>query len=202
MWSTTSWRHPTPPMFCLSGHVPSGCSSQCALVTLVCSGALKRLMMLDLQRVEDEKLLQLPRLNPVTMILDVLSDRELPQVAAASGVSVLVSRALQLLRKSYGRVVEIGDDGWECTCMMCGREGQLLMCEHGMQPTDAVAQCPKVAHAKCMGLSDAPAVFICPLHAETCCAMGVKEKLDAKSRALDESISVPHTQVMYCHAST
>jgi hypothetical protein len=45
-----------------------------------CSGALKRLMMLDLQRIEDEKLLQLPRLNPVAMILDVLSDRELPQV--------------------------------------------------------------------------------------------------------------------------
>ncbi len=37
-------------------------------------------MMLDLQRIEDEKLLQLPRLNPVAMILDVLSDRELPQV--------------------------------------------------------------------------------------------------------------------------
>ena len=36
--------------------------------------------MLDLQRVEDEKLLQLPRLNPVAMILDVLADRELPQV--------------------------------------------------------------------------------------------------------------------------
>ena len=44
------------------------------------SGALKRLMMLDLQRIEDEKLLLLPRLNPVAMILDVLSDRELPQV--------------------------------------------------------------------------------------------------------------------------
>jgi hypothetical protein len=44
------------------------------------SGALKRLMMLDLQRIEDEKLLQLPRLNPVAMILDVLADRELPQV--------------------------------------------------------------------------------------------------------------------------
>jgi hypothetical protein len=44
------------------------------------SGALKRLMMLDLQRIEDEKLLQLPRLNSVATILDVLADRELPQV--------------------------------------------------------------------------------------------------------------------------
>ena len=41
-------------------------------------------MMLDLQRIEDEKLLQLPRLNPVAMILDVLSDRELPQANAAA----------------------------------------------------------------------------------------------------------------------
>ena len=43
-------------------------------------------MMLDLQRVEDEKLLQLPRLNPVAMIFDVLSDRELPQVVALAVV--------------------------------------------------------------------------------------------------------------------
>ena len=53
---------------------------RCIGVTDFRSGALKRLMMLDLQRIEDEKLLQLPRLNPVAMILDVLSDRELPQV--------------------------------------------------------------------------------------------------------------------------
>lgn len=45
------------------------------------------MMMLDLQRVEDEKLLQLPRLNPVAMILDVLSDRELPQATAAAHAS-------------------------------------------------------------------------------------------------------------------
>jgi hypothetical protein len=56
------------------------CFLFCPVVMVLHSGALKRLMMLDLQRIEDEKLLQLPRLNPVAMILDVLSDRELPQV--------------------------------------------------------------------------------------------------------------------------
>ena len=103
---------------------------------------------------------------------------------------------LQLLRKSYGRVVELGDDGWECACMMCGREGQLVMCEHGMQASDTIAQCPKVAHAKCMGLAAAPDVFICPLHPDSCYAPGVREKVDAKMAALDDTTSIPHSQVL------
>ena len=121
---------------------------------------------------------------------------------------------MQVLRKSYGRAVELGDDGWECACMVrcrrgqlitrsqfvtickvCGREGQLLMCEHGMQPDDTVAHCPKVAHPKCAGLTDAVAVFICPMHPESCCPPAVREKLDAKSRALDESAAVSQSQV-------
>jgi hypothetical protein len=102
---------------------------------------------------------------------------------------------LQLLRKSYGRVVEVGDDGWECTCMLCGREGQLLMCEHGMQASDTIAQCPKVAHAKCMGIAAPPDVFICPLHSDSCCGPDVREKLEAKTRALDDSSSIPQSQV-------
>ena len=114
---------------------------------------------------------------------------------------VTSSRACaQLLRKSYGRVVELGDDGWECTCMVCGREGQLLMCEHGMQASDTVAQCPKVAHTKCVGLphaSDPSFVFICPMHADTCCSPAIREKLDAKARALDESTGIPQAQVLF-----
>jgi hypothetical protein len=114
---------------------------------------------------------------------------------------VTSSRACaQLLRKSYGRVVELGDDGWECTCMVCGREGQLLMCEHGMQASDTVAQCPKVAHPKCVGLphaSDPSAVFICPMHADTCCSPAIREKLDAKARLLDESTGIPQAQVFF-----
>jgi len=43
------------------------------------SGALKRLMMLDFQRIEDEKLLQLPRINTVAAILEVFAARELPK---------------------------------------------------------------------------------------------------------------------------
>lgn len=104
----------------------------------------------------------------------------------------------QLLRKSYGRVVELGVDGWECTCIMCGREGQLLMCEHGMKASDTIAQCPKVAHAKCMGLAAPPDVFICPLHPDTCSAPDIRENFDEKMQALDESISIPYTQVPCC----
>ncbi len=100
-----------------------------------------------------------------------------------------------MLRKSYGSVVDIGDDGWECACMICGREGQLMMCEHDMQPADETARCPKVAHAKCVGLTAPPEVFICPLHNDSCCAPGVREKFEAKMLALDESMSIPQAQV-------
>ncbi len=79
--------------------------------------------------------------------------------------------------------------------MVCGREGQLLMCEHGMQASDITAQCPKVAHAKCVGLSAAPDVFICPLHPDSCCAAVIREKIDAKMSVLDDSTCIPHTQV-------
>ena len=79
--------------------------------------------------------------------------------------------------------------------MICGREGQLLMCEHGMQPDDTIAHCPKVAHPKCAGLTDAVSVFICPLHPESCCPPAVRDKLDAKTRALDDSSSIPQSQV-------
>ena len=105
--------------------------------------------------------------------------------------------SFQLLRKSYGRVVEVGNDGWECACMMCGREGQLLMCEHGMQASDTIAQCAKVAHAKCMGILAPPEVFICPLHPDTCCGPDIREKLEGKTRALDESLSLPQSQVAF-----
>ena len=46
-------------------------------------------MMLDLQRIEDEKLLQLPRLNSVAVILEVLADRELPLVRTEFSCCVL-----------------------------------------------------------------------------------------------------------------
>jgi hypothetical protein len=171
------------------------CSLCCHVVMFPRSGALKRLMMLDLQRIEDEKLLQLPRLNPVSMILEVLSDRELPQVIPIYCFPSYCHTPLQLLRKG-NRVVELGDDGWECTCMICGREGQLMMCEHGMQASDTLAQCPKVAHAKCVGLTSAPDIFICPLHPDSCCAPEIREKFDAKMSVLDDSTSILHTQVL------
>ena len=102
---------------------------------------------------------------------------------------------LQLLRKSYGRVVEVGDDGWEYTCMLCGREGQLLMCEHGMKASDTIAQCPKVAHAKCMGTAAPPDVFICPLHKGSRCGPDVREKRKTKTQALPGSPSLTQSQV-------
>ena len=40
------------------------------------SGALKRMMMLDIQRIENKTLLQLPRLNTVLTILQVFGERE------------------------------------------------------------------------------------------------------------------------------
>ena len=79
--------------------------------------------------------------------------------------------------------------------MMCGRQGQLLMCEHGMLASESVAQCPKVAHAKCVGLVATPETFICPLHLNSCCGPEVREKYEAKLPAIDESISVPQSQV-------
>lgn len=53
------------------------------------SGALKRMMMLDIQRIENKTLLQLPRLNTVLTILQVFGERELPQVLASCACSVL-----------------------------------------------------------------------------------------------------------------
>jgi hypothetical protein len=131
------------------------------------SGALERLMMLDSQRIEDKKLLTLPRVNTVADILDVL-DHEL----------------LQLLQKNYRCV---GDDGWESLCLLCGRGGQLLMCEHGKNA------CSKVAHANCMGIVALPAVFICPLHENSCWGSGVQKR--PQTRALPDSPSLTQKQV-------
>ena len=59
------------------------------IVTMQGSGALKRMMMLDMQRIENKTLLQLPRLNTVLTILQVFGERELPQVLASCACSVL-----------------------------------------------------------------------------------------------------------------
>jgi hypothetical protein len=59
------------------------------IVTMQGSGALKRMMMLDFQRVENKTLLQLPRLNTVQTILQVFGEQKLPQVLASCACSVL-----------------------------------------------------------------------------------------------------------------
>jgi hypothetical protein len=59
------------------------------IVTMQGSGALKRMMMLDFQRLENETLLQLPRLNTVQTILQVFGEQKLPQVLASCACSVL-----------------------------------------------------------------------------------------------------------------
>ena len=124
------------------------------------SGALKRLVMLDMQRIEDKTLLQLPRLNTVSTILEVYADRELPQVLALCACSVpLCDHPLQLLRKNYSHVIEVGDDGWEYACMICGSEkGELMVCE-------SKPQCTKVAHAACAyGKRAPPKHYVCSAH--------------------------------------
>lgn len=149
-------------------------------------------MALDLQRVDDQKLLQLPHVNPVAAILDVLADGELQQVLGAFADRVLLYDE-QLIRKQYR---ELDDDGWECVCMMCGRAGLLLTCEHGLRRSDSKAQCAKVAHAKCVGIVAPPRVFICPLHPNSCCGADVIKQLEAKPPAPSASLGITQSQVV------
>lgn len=68
----------------------------------------------------------------------------------------------------------LGEDGWFFTCTVCGSEGELMMCEYNVNSDDpdAMAVCPHVYHAPCLGLSTVPeGTFICPRHSDATVAM-------------------------------
>jgi len=67
--------------------------------------------------------------------------------------------------------------------MICGRGGKLLVCEHGMQPSDTFAQCSRVAHARCVGILTPPHTFVCQLHPGSSCSSEVQRKIDVKKAA-------------------
>ena len=66
---------------------------------------------------------------------------------------------LQLIKSEYSHVIEVGDDGWEFSCMICGKDkGELMICE-------STPHCTKVAHAACVfGKRAPPERFVCSVH--------------------------------------
>jgi hypothetical protein len=71
----------------------------------------------------------------------------------------------------YQGAPELDENGWETSCHVCRKtSGELICCEFGISSDDdATAVCPRVFHAKCVGLSKAPkGEFICPFHSLDC----------------------------------
>ena len=70
-----------------------------------------------------------------------------------------IDNHLQLIRNEYSHVIEVGDDGWEYSSMVCGKHtGEVMVCEN-------TPHCTKVAHAACVfGKRAPPKRFVCSAH--------------------------------------